>query len=308
MIILRSNFFCAEMYPMLNSMAAYQDWDGIYHFDANGPYNQKKINGFFTSAGHPLKQIFIPVGAIMFRMETIKKGENTIQLYLPENAVLETTDRISRGGPAAFSNMTAIWKNAGAPEALTLMHPYEVNLSGTEVRLSEEIGEPDGPWTSETGEITWDNRDSLNAVYTVNAGAVKAAVGYIGGKNIGLGPLTVAMDSTPYNWATITLTSLDGNAIEEAGEILLIAAGRVENTDMGWNEEKTTVGSEWGRAPSRAEGIPAKITLSNAGKFRVYVLDPDGNRMNEIPVRKDGDQRSFTIGAQHKTLWYLLER
>lgn len=302
------NFFCAEMYPMLNSVAAFQDWDGIYHFDANGPYNEGRINGFFTSAGHPLKQIFIPVGAVMFRMETIRAGENRVQLYLPENAVLDQLAGSAQQVRLHSSNMAAIWKNAGAPDGLTLLYPTEVNMSGNEVRLSESVAEPEGPWTSETGELIWDNRDSVNAVFTVNAAAVKAAVGYIGGKNIELGNMMLAMDSTTYNWAAVTLAALDGGSIENSAAILLVAAGRVENTNMGWNGEKTTVGGDWGEAPSRAEGIPAKITLSNAGKFKLYALDPDGNRMNEIPVRRDGDQRSFTIGAQHKTLWYLLER
>ncbi len=302
------NFFCAEMYPMLNAVAAFQDWDGIYHFDYNGPYDAGQINGFFTSAGHPLKQIFIPVGAVMFRMETINAGENKVQLYLPKNTVIQQLVESEQEMRLRATSMDQIWTHAGAPEALTLIRPTEVNLTGEELKLSEPVNEPEGPWTSETGELTWDNLDSLTSVFTVNATAVKAAVGYIGGRDIELGNVAISMDSTEYNWATITLTSLDGDPLETAGKILLVAAGRVENTGMGWNEDKTSVGADWGTKPSRAEGIPAYITLSEVERFKVFALDTLGNKGQEIRVKRTKQQNTFVIGAQYKTLWYLLER
>jgi len=302
------SFFCAEMYPMLNAVAAFQDWDGIYHFDYSRPYDKGRINGFFTTAGHPLKQIFIPVGTVMFRMETIKAGENKVQLYLPEHVVIEQLVESEQGMRLRATSMDQIWAQAGAPEALTLMRPTEVNMTGEEVKLSEQLSEPDGPWTSETGELTWDNRDSLNSVFMINSEAVKAAVGYIGGRSIELGNVTITMDTTEYNWATITLTSLDGKPVDNSSSILLVAAGRVENTGMGWNEEKTSVGAEWGEPPSLAEGIPAYITLSEMDRFKVFALDTLGHKDQEIKVKRKKQQYTFAIGAQYKTLWYLLER
>lgn len=302
------NFFCAEMYPMLNAVAAFQNWDGIYHFTFNGPWDTGKMTGFFSSAGHPLKQIFIPIGSIIFRMEAVKAGEHIVQLHLPNSAVID--ELVDSGNRLRLhgSNMNYIWKKAGAPNALTLMHPMEVNLKGEEVKLSESIEEPEGAWISETGELTWNNRDSIESVFTINSEAVKAAVGYIGGKNIKLGNVSIAMDTTTFNWATIVLASIDGKSIENSSAILLVAAGRVENSDMQWNEDKTTVGGEWGNSPTRAEGIPAKIYFENMHKFKVYVLDPAGNIGDEIKVKRKDQQRSFVIGAQHKTLWYLLKR
>ena len=58
------HFFVAEMYPMLNSFSAFQDFDGIYHFDTGFPYNSGKINGFFQTSGHPLKQVFMLLGNV----------------------------------------------------------------------------------------------------------------------------------------------------------------------------------------------------------------------------------------------------
>jgi hypothetical protein len=142
----------------------------------------------------------------------------------------------------------------------------------------------------------------------VIAPAVRAAVGYIGGKNIELGSVSIRMDTTKYNWATITLTSLDGKPVEESSKVLLVAAGRVENTDWKWDEKFTTVGGDWGKAPTRAEGIPAKLIFRDMGKFSVHALDPEGNEVTEVMVSKKGGDQVINIGAQYKTLWYIITR
>jgi hypothetical protein len=89
---------------------------------------------------------------------------------------------------------------------------------------------------------------------------------------------------------------------------LLVAAGRVENTDWKWDKNKTTLGGEWGNSPTRAEGIPARLMFRNMDKFSVHALDPSGNTGAEITVSVDKDTQVFGIGSQYKTLWYILTR
>ncbi len=302
------SFFCAEMFPMLNSFSAFQNFDGIYHFTFDAPYDGGRIDNFFSSAGHPLKQIFVPVGAVLFRMGAVRPGGHAIQLNLPASSVLEnlikTGDKLRLHG----SNMKYVWEEAGAFPGLAIIHPLDVNVKATEFGLSESVTPTAGPWVSETGEIIWDTRDSVNAVYRINSPSAKAAVGYIGGKSIELGNVTIAMDTTRYNWATITVTALDGKPLEKSSRILLVAAGRVENTGWKWNKEQTTVGGDWGKAPTRAEGIPAKLLFRNMDKFRVYALDPSGNQGKEVMVSMKGADQTFGIGSQYKTLWYIISR
>jgi hypothetical protein len=204
--------------------------------------------------------------------------------------------------------MNYIWDEAGSESALTLLHPISVDTEATELKLSEKADRPEGTWVSETGEISWDNNDSINAVFKVNARAAKAAIGYIGGKNIDLGTVSVQMDTTTHNWATVTLTSLDGKPLEESSKVLLVAAGRVENTGWKWDEKFTTLGGDWGKAPTRAEGIPAKLIFRNMDKFKVHALDPTGKEIIEVVVLKKRGDQILNIGAQYKTLWYILTR
>jgi len=302
------SFFCAEMFPMLNSVSAFQDFDGIYHFTFDHPYDKGRIDNFFSNAGHPLKQVFVPVGAVLFRMGAVKPGQNPVHLNLPKESVVPNLVKYGDKIRLHVSNMRYIWDEAGAQASLISTRPMDVIIGGSDLKLSEAVETPAGPWVSETGEIIWDNADSTQAVFKVDAPSAKAAVGYIGGKVIDLGNITVAMDTTPYNWAAITLTSLDSKPVEESSKILLVAAGRAENTDWKWNENKTSLGGDWGNAPTRVEGIPAWITFRNTGIFRVQTLDPAGNPGNEIKVNKNGKAFIFGIGAQYKTLWYLITR
>ena len=91
-------------------------------------------------------------------------------------------------------------------------------------------------------------------------------------------------------------------------EYLLVAAGRVENTGWKWDADQTTLGGDWGKSPTIAEGIPAKLMFKGMDKFSVYALDPAGNPGREVPVSMKGGEQSFGIGAQYKTLWYIITR
>jgi len=302
------SFYCAEMFPMLNSVAAFQDFDGIYHFTFDAPYNKGRIDNFFSSAGHPLKQIFVPVGAVLFRMAAVQAGQHAVTLDLPSDSVLGKLVKFGDKLHLHGSNMNYIWNEAGSTDALIALHRMNVNMKAKEFKLSEPVHEPSAPWTSDTGEIIWNNSDSAKAVFEINAPSARAAVGYIGGKSIELGNVNIAMDSTQNNWATITLTALDGKPIEKSSRILLVAAGRVENTGWKWDKDKTTLGGDWGNSPTRAEGIPARLMFRNMDKFSVHALDPSGNPTAEITVSNNKDAQVFGIGAQYKTLWYILTR
>ena len=291
------NFFSAEMYPMLNSVAAFQDWDAIYHFDYSPNAEGGKINGYFSSSGHPLKQVFIPVGAILFRMPTIKRGGTVVTLNVPEKGAVDLLIDFDKKENINAQHTDYVWKTAGGTDALTLLRRSEVDFRGDSLALHGQVLPADGPWVSETGELRWDNQDSLRAVFSIDAPAVKAAVGYIGGKSIEVGNVTITMDTIPGNWGVVTLTSLDGKPFKETSGILLVAAGKVENTGMGWNEERNSVGAEWGTSPTIAEGLPVKIVLKDMVSLKMFPLDSAGNPGREIRVPKREGNQELHLGA-----------
>jgi len=74
---------------------------------------------------------------------------------------------------------------------------------------------------------------------------------------------------------------------------------------MGWNADHTSVGTQWGQAPTLCEGIAAHVTLTTAAKAAtVHVLDGTGARTGEVPASVQNGKLTFDIGPQFKTLWY----
>ena len=74
---------------------------------------------------------------------------------------------------------------------------------------------------------------------------------------------------------------------------------------MGWNADHTSVGTQWGRAPTLCEGIAARVTLTTGARgATVHALDGAGARTGEVRASLAGGRLSFDIGPQFKTLWY----
>ena len=69
---------------------------------------------------------------------------------------------------------------------------------------------------------------------------------------------------------------------------------------------KTSVGKDWGEAPSLVEGIPARITLPLPAKAaEAWALDERGQHKTQLPVQADATGSAVvTIGPQSETLWY----
>ena len=292
------NFYTAEMFPMLASYAAFQDWDGLYQFDYGGDnWDRRRITGFFSMNGHPGKLAFLPIAAVMFRMNGVSAGDRAVLLNMPPKDVVS---HLALNG----TNAGASWRSAGAPSALPVMYPVAVQFQDDGLALSEEIPESSVKWVSSTKQIAWDKANPETALYTVNSPAVRAAVGYLGGRSVTLGDVIITMPETESNWASIAMAALDGKPISESSKILLVAAGRVENTNMGWNETRTSVSDKWGTEPTIAEGIPATINFTESKKLRIQALDGTGMPKSDVPC----EEGKFIIGAKYETLWYLITR
>lgn len=129
-------------------------------------------------------------------------------------------------------------------------------------------------------------------------------IGYGSGRRFELGAFVVEPGGGLQNgWCTLTLTALDSER-NPPQRWLLTATGAAENTDMVWKSpEKNSVGRQWGRAPSRIEGVAARIQVAGATVAECWALDERGQRRDELP-REDG--HTVVIGPDWRTLWYEL--
>jgi hypothetical protein len=184
---------------------------------------------------------------------------------------------------ATFPAAAAMFCSGNVPAAPT----PPAALDPAETREKMRTAGPWSLWKSPTWEQT-------NGVFTVAAPRAKVVVGFARGHSFDLGDGVRVAPAT--EWFAISLTE------KSPHRWLVTATGYAENTGMGWkNAEKTTVGRDWGKAPSLVEGIAATITLP--GAVKVWALDERGQRKTEAPVR-DG---VIEIGPQFQTLWYEVE-
>ncbi|MBI5395605.1 MAG: cellulase family glycosylhydrolase [Verrucomicrobia bacterium] len=280
--------YAAEMFPMIASFAAVQDWDGFFQFDWGGTDgNDGKINGYFALQQHPGKLAFLPGAALMFRRGDVAPARGTACLNIPAGQVEKLA--------AENVSMTEAWKKADVEPRDCLTHRFNVRFT--------RGGELEADKTKTGGSQV--ALDAEAALYTVDAPAAKAVVGRCTGKTTTLGSAEFDVKSNSRNFASITLNAADGKPVAASKRLLLVAAGNIENTGMGWNADHTSVSRNWGSAPTICEGIAARVTLATQLKSaKVFVLNASGARSGEVPSTLADGKLTFAIGPQFKTLWY----
>ncbi len=282
--------YAAEMFPLIASFAAVQDWDGFFQFDWGGTDpDSRRISGYFSLQQHPGKLAFLPAAALMFRRGDVPAARGSAHLEIPRSEVEElTADGIS---------MAETWKKAGVSTPVILSHRCSLNF-GSKATLAAEVSPGNGC------AAAWDETAGL---YTVDAPTAKVLVGRCADKTINLHDVEFAVKRNPRDFAVLVLNAVDGKPLPSSRRILLAAAGDVENTGMGWNAAHTSVGTHWGKAPTVCEGIEARLTVSTtAGKAKVFALDGSGARTAEVTAQLTDGKLTMEIGAQFQTLWYEL--
>ncbi|HWI57236.1 MAG TPA: beta-galactosidase [Bacillota bacterium] len=280
--------YAAEMFPMIASFAALQDWDGLFQFDWGGTDpDSRRITGYFALQQHPAKLAFLPAAALLFRRGDVPAAPATARLAIPPAQAEELT--------AENVSMSEAWKQAGVATSDMLNHRLELRFTPSG-KLQAEVAQ------AAASPVAWDTKAML---YTVDAPAIKAVVGRCTGNTTKLDGAEFDVKTNPRNFAVLTLSAADGHPLAQSRRLLLAAAGNVENTGMGWNAEHTSVGTRWGGAPTICEGIAARITLATAARSaKIYALDGAGAHTGEVPASLAAGKLSFDIGPRFKTLWY----
>jgi hypothetical protein len=283
--------YSAEMFPMLASFGAVQDWDALFQFDYGGTNRDSgRIDGFFSLQQHPGKLAFLPAAALMFRHGDVSPAAGVALLSIPANGV----DELMADGVS----MADAWKQGGVRLSESVGRRFSVRFAA-----DKSLASPRASRTGESGSaIDWDSSAGL---YTVDAPAAKAVVGRCAGRTTRLTDAEFDVQPNARHFAVLTLSAADSKPLASSRRLLLVAAGNVENTGMRWNANHTSVGADWGAAPTLCEGIGAKVTLTTDAKdLKVFVLDASGARAGEVPATLAEGRLTFEIGTKFRTLWY----
>lgn len=287
--------YAVELFPVLASFAAFQDWDGIYVFawsSSREGYDRPLLKSFFDVHNNPGHVAFMPIAALMFRMAGVAAGGDPLVATIPTGDLARRVAKDGRG-----------FARAKRMSAAALVRP-------TGFRLSTETGPVRLPdftvrertRVSNTNQLVWDTTDPKTAALTINAPAVRAAIGYIGGREIALGDAVIKVTRAANNWAAVAVGALDGKPLSGSSRVLIVVVGRIENSNMQWNGDRTSVGRQWGGAPIVCEGIEATIRLPV--RLDVHALDETGKPKQKLDTAPVDGGTEFRIVPDRRTLWF----
>ena len=300
------NDYASETVPLILSYAAAQDWDGVYLFDYNGSRDNWKtsaIENFFSVHSDPNKMAMLPGMARAWLRGDIAPFRATTTLTVSRGQLLSLNAEKRSAG--VYDGMVEnSWRNWGLTRDDLLNSRVQIKLVSTGGDPSiERNGTRGGGWN-------WSFRGD-RGIISADAPNAKAFVGRIGeGFVVGplqAGALGVSGVQSSNQWAALTLVALDKLPVNQSKSLLLTALNRAENTGMGWNADRTSVGDKWGAGPTQIEVPHAQIALQTGARTaRVFRLTPTGERGTiQSSVLKDG-VLSFDIGPDDKTVWWQI--
>ena len=269
--------FGASVVPFAAMAACLQDWDGIFFFQYHSSEKDwfgDRIRSYFSFNGQPVKLALFTACANLYRRGDLEP--------LPEAAAGTLADQL----PATL----ALSRRIG-------IDPKAAKPSPAKAPKGRRLASPDG-------RVVWDATDPAKAHVAINTPATRAVWGLVAGQDFQLGSLKVSVGETFRDYAAIVLTSLDGQPLERSKRMLLTAVGSAQNRNMVWNETRTTVGRNWGTGPTQVNGIPATLSL-RARIQTIRALDARGlPRKAPLALEREGNVATWTIGPEHRTLWY----
>jgi len=284
------NDYRAECMPMLAAWGALQDWDGLFQF-CYGRHPEDwaadEIDGYFRMAGDPAKLAMFPVAANLFRRGDVAMAEGELALLLN----VESPGELVR---EHGNSVAPLWAAHGVAPEMALANRLGVVVTEADHGLQGDPAEqqPDAA-------VRWSAAEDDAGVFVVDTERTKVLLGPIAGRAIELGGVRFEVGETSNGYAAIALTSMDDRPLVESGRMLLVAINRVENQEMGWDEERRTVGREWGHGPPIAEGVPLAVSIAARDDLQAWPLDGTGSRGEAL-----GQGGSFAVGPRHRTVWY----
>ena len=328
------NFYCAEANIMMAALGAFQDWSGLIQFSwiLDTDYDRTHVWPQFDMCSAPQKLVHFPACYAMCVRRDVRKADDDIVFARPSvdaEDVRTIAIESSSSAPADYeSNFMC---------ALPLVMKAGVDVTESPALFSKEGRKvvtrySDVPsdiledyqnkqLRSSTGELIWNWKEKNAGYFMVDTRNTKVFSGFVRGRSFTYRGMTLTPGRTRLDWLTLSLTlaspsddSRPGNLLRP-GRYLLAATGLVQNTDMKIVEVSKTPskisisepeGGRLGTGPVLCEGIEAKLSFAGlAGRVKCYSLDPEGNRMDEVPVAETSSGEAvLEIDPKYRTVWY----
>ncbi len=339
------NEYRCEGWVLAAAYACLQDWDIFLYFSYSP---QGQLLSMFRSQSDPARWGTFPAAALLFHRHDVAPARNEVHVvhtpedcYVPRpmtrrarytnyrylvfmskvrEAFIEDAYR-GRADVALCCGPSYDAPVAQGVRAIRLKdRPWEKWLFPEFVEQARRLGLPGYDqmdphakrFVSDTGELSLDYGRGL---FTVNTARTKAAIGYL--RRAGSLDLHGVQIDCRTNFATVVVSSLDGQPIGRSKRLLVTAVARAENTAQGFwppsPEQEAKNYMSWmlpaeGRLPVLAEPVRGELQVAVPGRAVVWALDPTGRRKSKLPSRsarstRAGQSRVVFDPSQAKSIW-----
>jgi hypothetical protein len=301
------NTHVAEGHLLRAAYAALQDWDYISasRYSHHSDWDLRRIRNWFDIDQHPTKMATLVPAAALFLRGDVSSARQLVAAGLDKEQEIDLL-RHSSPWELVHGGHVGIPREAALIHRVALATPAQAAPAGA--LQPGQVQAAADRLVSDTDELVWDLREPGHGVVTVNTDKSKAVIGFGGGKRFDLGGVIIEPGPTmQVGWSVITVTAMEGDLRGRPCRLLLTATGEAENTHMGWkNAEKSSVGKDWGEAPSLVEGIPARITLPfPAPSVMAWALDERGRRRAPFAAAAGANGKAVVVlGPERQTIWY----
>lgn len=318
----------AMIMPLIATVAAAQDWDGLFFFDYMDGDNWANVPSNFTLSGDWGKYALTGQSARLFR-KAVPALTTSLRIPLSEQTRLNIT---SSTRWSAYENYLEERFNIHPEIAFTRQISIETH---PQTATLPKVPDQTLPWMSPNKTFTF----TSNQLFTLNTPEAKGVWGFIPSTPVSFGQhIHAAMPIHQRGFAVILMTPLDSAQLADAHHYLLTVTGATTGTQPGsmperpkqlihykgmndwWTLEpdpeflKQPSGSKSSIAPTWQEQTKINIFVSDlpTEKLTVYPLNGEGKRLAPLSrqfITRKGNMTEIHLqeNPTEGSLWYEIE-
>jgi len=276
------------------AMASVQDWDVLWRFayahQKDWLFKPSRMD-YFDNARDPLNMAADRITALMFLRGDVKPFEKRIAVDLPESTLRNPPPRIGLAGVAQ-----SVWSAAigcavpGSPAPAGAVR-VDARDSADPKAVAKRLGAP-----AASPSVSLDQKSG-----TFTLDSARIAGGFADpGATVRCPSAGVAVKMTSGEGATVVVASVDGKPIKDSGRLFVTHLTDLQNTGAEYDETARRTLKKWGDLPYLVRAGAAQVSLksSRAAKLRVWALETDGTRAEEVPVRRQAGAIAFEVSVK----------
>lgn len=278
----------AEGGCLMGAYSALQDWDAVFRFGYVGKEPQLEhddVSSFFNGINDPMQLISDRLGVLLFLRGDVKPSALTIPVSVDPGIIVSGNTPKEYPKIAAFAGLVGKVGSVigdGKKTVLSACSSDDDKDIPKKLKAAYDFGagelDLDRKYArSSTGEIELDAAAGWIKVVTPRSEVVVTVKdGSFSGK-------IMSVDNKK-DFASISISSLDGEKIENSRRMLVLHLTNSLNTMTRFRDEKMNIIESYGTLPHLARRGVAELSfkLTPGDAPKVYAVDLGGNRLGEV--------------------------